>query len=106
MGTQTLPRYNGAVLDPERVRYQLALKGLSQRDLGRISGIGEAQVSRALHGKAIEPATLRRIVAALLEAPDLPGAELVVSEPESRTAAASHPQRSQEVSRGSGPIER
>ncbi|MFI5282489.1 MAG: hypothetical protein ACHQ0J_05105 [Candidatus Dormibacterales bacterium] len=74
-------RAGGTILDRERATYQLSIRGMSQREWAKRAGKTEAQVCHALAGRPVNPRTLRKLVEALVAAPVLPGAELIVAAP-------------------------
>jgi len=74
-----------APLDPDRLAYELAIRGVTQRRLAELSGVTAFTISRARHGRQLRPSSLRRIAAALLELPLLPGSELLISQPRADT---------------------
>jgi transcriptional regulator with XRE-family HTH domain len=83
-GTQ---RQGGVLLDADRLDHQLGLRGISRRRLCELSGVAEPTLSRALHGRPIYPGTLRKLTRALLEAPLLLGADLVIAQPKKKEVA-------------------
>jgi DNA-binding Xre family transcriptional regulator len=74
-------RRNGIRLDAAKLSYELARRGATARQLAARAGIPEATLSRARHDRAVTEATLRRLTKALLEIPQMPGADLLVTEP-------------------------
>lgn len=79
--TSPVARRDGLHIDPGQLDHQLALRGITVRTLAERAGIPEVTLSRARHGRRIRESTLRKLTAALLEIPRLPGAELLISEP-------------------------
>lgn len=100
--TSTLPRRSGIALDAARLDYELGRRGITARRLSEVSGVPEATISQARHGRPVAELTLRRITKALLEIPLLVGADMLVVEPEKRIAGGSPAPANQEVSRVSG----
>ena len=76
----------GAVLDPALLDRELARRGLRQKDLARLSGLTEALLSRARHGRPVRPRTLARIAAVLAAQPVLEGVDLVLAAPAAGTS--------------------
>jgi transcriptional regulator with XRE-family HTH domain len=54
------------ILDPERLRYEMHIRGLSGDELARRAGLNKNTHSRGLAGKPVTMGTLRRITSALL----------------------------------------
>ena len=77
----TLHRRGGIHLDIERLDYELARRGLSVRHFAQISGVPEATLSRARHGRAVRETTYLKMVEALLALPDVPGASMLIRPP-------------------------
>jgi len=86
---QTLPRKGGVRLDPDRIDYETALRGVTQRQLAARAGVPETRISRARHGHPVSERTLRKITEALLGIPLMVGGDLLVLAPEKKIAAAS-----------------
>jgi len=98
-------RRNGHRLDPARLDYQLALRGMTARKLSEVAGIPEVTLSRARHGRLVTEGTLRRLTTALLQIPLMAGADLLIAPParENETAPAARGAGAvQEVGRASG----
>lgn len=55
----------GYVVDGAELRHQLALRGLSARDLAETSGLSEATISHALSGRPVSVHTIRAVVTTL-----------------------------------------
>jgi len=79
-----IERRAGVRIDAARFDYELARRGISPRQFAELSGVNEATLSRARHGYRVRESTLRRIVTAMLRIPTMPGAELLLSEPQKR----------------------
>jgi predicted transcriptional regulator len=77
-----IERRAGVRIDADRLDYELARRGINSRQFAALSGVNETTLSRARHGYRVRESTLRRIVAAILTIPPMPGAELVLSEPQ------------------------
>jgi len=87
---EAMARLAGVRIDPQRLDFELARRGLRQRELAERSGVGEVTISRARHGYAVAPATLHRLVRALADIPPLDGADLILAQPDTkRTTEAS-----------------
>ena len=59
------------ILDTERLRYEMGIRGLDGQTLARAAGVSKNTVTRALHGQEISPRSLREIARALLTFPAL-----------------------------------
>jgi DNA-binding Xre family transcriptional regulator len=71
----------GVRLDRAKLDYELALRGITARELGRRIGLSEVALSRARHGHAIREATLRRIADGLRGIPPVDGAAALLVAP-------------------------
>ena len=80
-----IERRAGVRIDAARFDYELGRRGISSRQFAELSGVNETTLSRARHGYRVRELTLRRIVAAMLRIPTMPGAELLLSEPQKRS---------------------
>jgi len=69
-------------LDPERLRYEMAIRNLDGVSLARASGVTENTISHALQGHRVRKGTLRQIAAGLLTFPPLRMVEDLVAKPE------------------------
>ena len=76
------------VLDAERLRFEMAIRGLQGGELARMAHLDANTISRALGGRPVTVRTLRRITSALLTQPPLPLAGEIVAKP---AAGGSHP---------------
>ena len=65
-------------IPPENLHRELAIRGLSQSAFSRICQVSEPTLSRVSTGRAISPATLQKMVAALAACPPLPGADALL----------------------------
>lgn len=79
-----IERRAGVRIDAARLDYELGRRGISPRQFAELSGVNETTPSRARHGYRVRESTLRRIVAAMLRIPTMPGAQLLLSEPQKR----------------------
>ena len=59
------------ILDAERLRYEMHIRGLTGDELARMSGVNKNTISRGLGGKPVTMRTLRRITSGLLTQPPL-----------------------------------
>ncbi len=59
------------IIDAERLRYEMATRGLLGRDLARLANIDANTISRALGGRPVTTRTLMRITSGLLSQPPL-----------------------------------
>lgn len=84
---EAMARLAGVKIDPQRLDFELARRGLRARDLSARSGVGEATLSKLRHGYAVAPVTFRRLVRALAEIPPLEGADLLLAQPDTKRTA-------------------
>ena len=64
-------------INGQRLRLELARRGLDQAALARLAGVSEATVSHASTGRTVNPTTLQRITVALVRVPMLAGPDLI-----------------------------
>jgi transcriptional regulator with XRE-family HTH domain len=57
------------VIKPDRLRYELTVRGLTGMDLARASGLSAATISAALAGRGVSMQTLRLIARTLTTLP-------------------------------------
>lgn len=69
-----MPKLNGP-----RLRAEIARRGMSEILFAERAGVSPNTVSAAIHGKAIMPASLRKIASTLARLPALHGAEDLVA---------------------------
>lgn len=69
------------VLDAERLRYEMDIRGLRGVDLARMAGIDQNTLSRALACKPVTTRTLMRITSGLLTQPPLKVTMDIVAKP-------------------------
>ena len=74
-------------VDAERLRYEMATRGLLGRDLARLANIDANTISRALGGKPVTTRTLMRITSGLLTQPQLKLASNIIVKPATREDA-------------------
>lgn len=72
------------VLDADRLRYEMAIRGLLGADLARKSGVDANTISRGLSGKPVRMRTLMRITSALLSQPPLRLTADIIAKPTAR----------------------
>ncbi len=77
----------GNALDVARLDYELGRRGITARRLAQAAGIPEQTLSRARSGRPVADRTLRRLADGLLSIPVIEGCELLVLEPETKTAS-------------------
>jgi transcriptional regulator with XRE-family HTH domain len=107
MSVSAIPARTGVRLDAEKLDHQLALRGITARQLAERSGVPEPTISRARHGRPISESTLRRLSRALFETPLLLGADLLICDPQKKIATGSTSAAiSKEASRVSGTTSR
>ena len=75
------------VLDGDRLRFEMAIRGLQGGELARMAYVDANTISRALGGKPVTVRTLQRIASALLTQPPLRLAGEIVAKP---AAGGSH----------------
>lgn len=68
----------GIRIDTERLRREMACRGLYCSDLARRADLSPATVSAVMHGRPVSPRTLRGIAAALSRVPVVPGSSDLV----------------------------
>ncbi len=74
----------GVLINAQRLRHELELRGLTGADFARLAKISQASVSHALRGRQVSPRTVKKIAEALTTTKVLPVAEeLIASEGES-----------------------
>lgn len=66
-------------LSPDRLRFELARRGLSQSQFAVLAGISEPTVSHGMTGKAISEATLAKMARTLAAIPPLPGVDALLA---------------------------
>jgi len=92
METDSIARRSGVRLDPARLDYELARRGVSARQLAEVAGISEVTLSRSRHGRPVTQGTLRELTRALLQTPLLIGADLLIAEPDKNSRQGHHTQ--------------
>jgi predicted transcriptional regulator len=60
------------LIDADRLRYEMAVRGLTAGDLARMAGIDANTLTRALHGRPVTMRTVRMITSTLLAQPHVP----------------------------------
>ncbi len=63
----------GARLRPDRLRFEMARRGLSGSDLARRARLSPGTVSQAINGRPVAAGTLAKIASALIKAEPMPG---------------------------------
>lgn len=76
----------GIRISPERLDRELARRGWNATELAKASGCSPSTISGALRGRRVNNETLRKIADALLNAPVVPGVDILL-EPENGTPA-------------------
>jgi transcriptional regulator with XRE-family HTH domain len=69
-------------LDPERLRYEMAIRNLDGVSLARAAGVSENTISHALKGNHVRRSTVRHIASGLLTFPTVRMIEDLVAKPE------------------------
>lgn len=70
----------GVRLDPTKLDFELARRGVTAAELCSQIGVSEVVLSRARHGHSVRESTLRKITGGLLAIPLLDGADLLLAE--------------------------
>ena len=60
---------------------EMAVRGLTARQLAALAGVAEATLSRARNGRSVTPITMRKLVEALDSAAVVPGAAEILNKP-------------------------
>ncbi len=71
----------GVRLDPAKLDFELARRGITARQLAAQIGVSEVALSHARTGHCIREGTLRRIADGLRAIPQLDGADDLLAEP-------------------------
>jgi transcriptional regulator with XRE-family HTH domain len=79
-GSPPRPRV-GVRLDPAKLDFELARRGVTARQLGARIGLSEVALSRARNGHCVRETTLRRIADGLRAIPELDGATDLLAPP-------------------------
>ena len=66
-------------IDPDGLRRELAMRGMTQAELAAAAGVSEATVSHAMVGRQVDYRTLRKFARALTVTPVLPGADAILA---------------------------
>ena len=64
-----------------RITYEMTRRNLTAGQLARLANLSEASLSRARHGRACRPATLRALAAALDSTPIDPAIDRLLTVP-------------------------
>lgn len=86
-------------LDPERLRYEMAIRNLDGVSLARAAGVSENTISHALQGHHVRRSTVRQIASGLLTFPSLRMVEDLVAKPEEAIMLTGTPQEQRPRSR-------
>jgi transcriptional regulator with XRE-family HTH domain len=103
MSVSAIPARVGVRIDPTKLDFELARRGLTSRRLAEVAGVHEVTISRARHGGALSERNLQKLAKALLEIPLMLGADLLIAEPEKKIAAGSTAAASKEASASGHP---
>jgi transcriptional regulator with XRE-family HTH domain len=79
----------GVRISPARIDRELARRGWSATDLAKASGCSPSTISGARRGRQVTNETLSKIAGALLNAPVIPGIDVLL-EPENGPPAEGH----------------
>jgi transcriptional regulator with XRE-family HTH domain len=79
----------GVRISPTRIDRELARRGWSATDLARASGCSPSTISGARRGRQVTNETLSKIAGALLNAPVVPGVDVLL-DPEAAPLAQDH----------------
>lgn len=77
-----------AFINGDRLRFELARRGLDQVSLARRANLRPETISRAVNGHPVTASTLAAIADALLQVPPRAGLDDLLAEPVKRNAAA------------------
>lgn len=69
------------IIDADRLRYEMALRGMTASELARMACINKNTVTRALSGRSVSQRTLRELSRALLSYPTLRLADVLLAKP-------------------------
>ena len=70
------------IINADRLRYEMALRGMTAGELARLACVNKNTVTRALCGRPVSRRTLRELSRALLVYPTLRMADVLVARPE------------------------
>jgi transcriptional regulator with XRE-family HTH domain len=79
-----------ARINADRLRREIVARGRDMQNFARLAGISAATLSHAVNGRPVVAGTLRRITSALLRAPRLEGADLLLLVDDARAAPPTH----------------
>ncbi|MGH7643256.1 MAG: hypothetical protein ACRENX_09660 [Candidatus Dormibacteria bacterium] len=85
MAADTTPA--GISLDPDRLRFAMATRGLDGRELAHRACLAPGTITSARRGKAVSPRAARAIARAIASTPVVPELVDLVAEPGHETAA-------------------
>lgn len=77
-GSSPRSRRNAYRFNGDRLRLELAKRGLSQERFAQVADVTAATVLHAVAGRPLSPTTLNKITTALVKLPVLPGADDLV----------------------------
>ncbi len=70
------------IINAERLRYEMALRGMTAAELARLASVNKNTVTRALCGRSVSQRTLRELSRTLLSYPTLRMADVLLARPE------------------------
>ncbi|MHB8589807.1 MAG: helix-turn-helix domain-containing protein [Candidatus Dormibacteraceae bacterium] len=76
-----------AFINGDRLRFELARRGLDQASLARLAKLRPETISRAVNGHSVTTSTLAAIADALLQVAPKAGLDDLLAEPVKRNAA-------------------
>jgi transcriptional regulator with XRE-family HTH domain len=70
------------IIDADRLRYEMALRGMTAGELARMACVNKNTITRALSGRSVSRRTLRELTRALLAHPHLRMADVLLAKPQ------------------------
>lgn len=70
---------SGTALKQQRLRLEMARRGLQASDVARLAGLSPATMTAALHGRTVSPMTLLKIATVLTEVPVVRGVDDLIN---------------------------
>ena len=76
------PRGPDVIINADRLRYEMAIRGMTAGELARLAGVNKNTINRALTGRSVSRRTLRELSRALLTYPALRMADVLLDKPQ------------------------
>jgi transcriptional regulator with XRE-family HTH domain len=70
------------IINADRLRYEMAIRGITAGELARLAGVNKNTITRALTGRPVSRRTLRELSRALLTYPTLRMADVLLEKPQ------------------------